>query len=892
MARGTLRVYLGAAPGVGKTFAMLDEGQRRRARGADVVIGVVETHGRARTAERIGELEIVPRRSLDYRGATFEEMDVDAVLARRPEVALIDELAHTNVPGSRHTKRWQDVAELLDAGIDVISTVNIQHLESIHDVVERITGVPQRETIPDQIVRAADQIELVDMTPEALRRRMAHGNIYAAEKVDAALTNYFRAGNLTALRELALLWVADQVDVALDTYRQRHDITEPWEIRERVVVAVTGAPGAEQVIRRAARIAQRSRGELLGLHVRSQQGLRAPGLRDPAPDLLGAHRRLLEEVGGTYHETAGGDVAAAMVDFARVENATQIVLGSSRQSRWHELTHGSIVNRVIRLASRIDVHVISHEADAEPAPAAVLARPPRRPATVAPRRRALAWGLTLAGLPAMTAALTRVRDDLGLQTVIVLYLLFVVVSAAIGGTAPALTAAVAGFLLVNWFFAPPLHRLTIAEGENVLALVTYLLTAAIVSGLVALATRRTSEAARARAEARTLSTLASGMVDADPLPVLMAHLRRSFGLSGAALLRRADGDYGADRGGDTGEAGEASGAGEVGEAGEVGGADNDRGTTGTGEAGHGIGADGAGWVVEAADGDSVPTPAAASDTHAVRRDLVLAVTGRRLTAEDRDVLNAFAANLAVALERRHLHAQAAAAAATAQADELRQALLQAVSHDLRTPLAGIKASVNSLRQPDVSWGPDETGEFLATIEGETDRLTNLVDNLLDMSRIQADAVAPALRPTLLDEVVPAALADLGERARAVVVSIDESVPPVEADPALLERVVANLVDNALAHGDGPDPVRLEAGAAAGRVLLRVVDRGRGIPSGDRERVFRPFQRSDDAAPRRGAGVGLGLAVARGFTRAMGGELTIEDTPGGGTTMVVDLEARP
>src|ERR687897_899864 len=282
--RGTLRIYLGAAPGVGKTFAMLNEGRRRAARGTDVVVGYVETHGRAHTAEQIGDLEVVARRVHTYRGAALEEMDVDAVLARRPEVALVDELAHTNVPGSRHAKRWEDVDELLEAGIHVISTLNIQHLESINDVVERITGIKQRETVPDQVVRAADQIELVDMTPEALRRRMAHGNIYVSEKIDAALTNYFRPGNLAALRELALLWVADRVDDALEEYRERHGITRPWETRERVVVAVTGAPSAEQLIRRAARIAQRSRGELMGVHVRADDGLAG------ADDRIGVRR--------------------------------------------------------------------------------------------------------------------------------------------------------------------------------------------------------------------------------------------------------------------------------------------------------------------------------------------------------------------------------------------------------------------------------------------------------------------------------------------------------------------------------------------------------------------------------------------------------------------------
>ena len=477
MARGTLRVYLGAAPGVGKTFAMLNEGRRRDDRGTDVVVAYVETHGRPRTAEQVGDLEVIPRRTQEYRGTSFEEMDVDAVLHRRPEVALVDELAHTNAPGSKHAKRWQDVDEILEAGIDVISTVNIQHLESINDVVERITGVAQRETIPDDVVRAAAQVELVDMTPEALRRRLAHGNVYAPEKIDAALTNYFREGNLAVLRELALLWVADQVDVALEDYRNRHGITQPWETRERVVVALTGAPGTEDLIRRASRIAQRAHGELLGVHARSEEGLVGSGT-----ELLAAHRQLLEEVGGEYHEIAGSDIATALLDFARAENATQLILGSSRQNRWHELTRGSVINRVIRMSGPIDVHVISHE----PSPVeAALPRPSRRRATVAPRRRLIAWLLTVIGLPVLTLVLAQLRDELGLQTVILLYLLFVIIDAAIGGLAPAIVAAVAGSLLVNWYFTPPIHTLTISDGENVLALGVYLLTAVIVSGLVA-----------------------------------------------------------------------------------------------------------------------------------------------------------------------------------------------------------------------------------------------------------------------------------------------------------------------------------------------------------------------------------------------------------------------
>jgi two-component system, OmpR family, sensor histidine kinase KdpD len=323
---GELRIYLGAAPGVGKTYAMLNEGRRRQARGTDVVAAFVETYGRENTAAELGDIEVIPRLRREYKGAVFEEMNLDAVLERRPEVALVDELAHTNLPGSRNEKRWQDVEELLEAGITVITTLNIEHLESLNDVVERITGIRQPDTIPDAVVRRAHQVELVDMTPEALRRRLAHGNVYPPEKIDAALANYFRPGNLTALRELALLWVADHVDVALEQYRDRHGITEPWEARERIVVAVSGAPGTGLLIRRAARIARRAHADLLGVHVRREDE------SDEVSPALEEHRRLLEEMGGQFHEVAGGDVAAALVGFSRAENATQLLLGASRQS--------------------------------------------------------------------------------------------------------------------------------------------------------------------------------------------------------------------------------------------------------------------------------------------------------------------------------------------------------------------------------------------------------------------------------------------------------------------------------------------------------------------------------------------------------------------------------
>jgi two-component system, OmpR family, sensor histidine kinase KdpD len=831
MARGHLRLYLGAAPGVGKTFAMLNEGRRRHDRGTDVVVGFVETHGRSRTAEQLGDLETVPRRRIDYRGSTFEEMDVRAVIARHPDVVLVDELAHSNIPGAGNEKRWQDVEQVLDAGIDVISTLNIQHLESVNDVVERITGVKQRETIPDDVVRHADQIELVDMTPEALRRRMAHGNVYKSDRIDAALANYFRPGNLAALRELALLWLADRVDEGLESYRERHSITEPWETRERVLVAITGAPGTEALIRRAARMAQRSHGELLGVHVRNDEGLVGGG----RPQAVERHRQLLADLGGEYHEVVASDIAAALAELARVENCTQLVLGASRRSRWAELMRGSVINRVIRLSGPIDLHVISQSEDAASSHRLrVRGRFFRRGSALDPRRRLAGLALAAVGLPLLTFWLSHLRDELTLASVLLLFLLVVVATAAIGGPLLAIATAVVAFLCANYYFIAPLHRWTIEAHENLLALIVFLVVAVVVSGFVDAAARRARDAARARADAETLARLAAHVQHDDPLADLIVFVRSSFGLDGASVLAR---------------------SGET-------------------------------WRVEAAAGPTPPaSPEAAQLTLPLGEDVVLALVGGRLTGADRQVLNAFAAQLTAARDRARLSEAAAQATELTQANELRTALLQAVSHDLRTPLASIKASASSLRQPDIQWSPQDEAEFLATIEEETDRLTALVSNLLDMSRLQAGVLQPTLGPVNLEEVVPAAIASLGERAYGVIVDVAETLDPVRADAALLERVVANLVENAMRWSPVDRPARVTAGRVHDRIDLRIIDHGPGINPADREQVFQPFQRLGD---RGGTGVGLGLAVARGFVRAMDGELIIEDTPEGGTTAVVSL----
>ncbi|NUT38310.1 MAG: sensor histidine kinase KdpD, partial [Hamadaea sp.] len=534
MPRGTLRIYLGAAPGVGKTYKMLEEGHRRAERGTDVVIGLVETHSRPLTAAKIGDLEVVPRKSVEYRGAVFTEMDVDAVLARRPAVALIDEFAHTNVPGGRNEKRWQDIAELLDAGISVVTTLNIQHIESLNDVVESITKIHQKETVPDEIVRQAAQIELVDMTAEALRSRMTHGNVYAPDKVDAALTNYFRIGNLTALRELALLWLADKVDDQLERYRAQHNIGGVWEARERVVVALTGGPEGDTLIRRAGRIADRSKGaELLAVHVARSDGL-ASGA-DPAH--LARQRVLVEGIGGSYHQVIGDDIPKALLDFARGVHATQLVLGASRRGRFAQMFSPGVGVTTTAESGPIDVHLVTHE---ETRRSRRWLRPGISTASgLTWRRRISGFVLALVLLPLLTYALHESQAELSLPSDILLFLLAVVVIGLIGGIWPAVFAAVAGFLLLNYFFTPPLYEWTIAERENLLALLVFVFVAVAVSATVDLAARRTREAARARAEAQTLATVAGGVLRGErPLRALLEQLRETFTLTSVTLLER------------------------------------------------------------------------------------------------------------------------------------------------------------------------------------------------------------------------------------------------------------------------------------------------------------------------------------------------------------------
>lgn len=833
MKRGSLRVLLGAAPGVGKTYEMLMEGRRLLGDGRDVVVGIVETHGRAATAAQAEGLPTLARRRLRHRDVELDELDIDGLLERHPEIALVDELAHTNAPGSRNEKRWQDVEELLAAGIDVITTVNVQHIASLGGVVAQITGIAQRETVPDAVVRAADQIEVVDLAPQSLRNRLAAGAVYPAERIDAALSNYFRLGNLTALRELALLWLADEVDSALNSYREEHGITGTWQARERVVVALTGGPEGDTLLRRGARIAARAAGgELLAVHVTTQEGLRAA-----APGTLAAQRALVESLGGSYHQVIGEDVPRALVDFARSVNATQLVLGASRRSRLGEAFAGpGIGATVIRESGDIDVHIVTHAA-AGGAPHL----PRMNGGALGWRRRILGLVIALTGGPLLSWLLFTTSSDDTITSDVLAYQLLVVVVALIGGIWPALFAAVLSGLTLDFLFIEPRFTVSIDKPLHALSLVLYVVIAILVSWIVDQAARRTRRARRAAAESELLVTVAGSVLRGESaVPALVSRTREAFGLSGARLLA----------------------------------------------------GDGASGEVLATDGEPVRDGRAvvvAVGTDAGGRPrATLELHGGDVGSLERRLLDVITAQLAAALEHGDLTQTARAADALAATDQVRTALLSAVSHDLRRPLAAAIAAVGGLRAAGSSLSTADRDELLATADESLGALASLVTDLLDVSRVQAGVLAVSLAPVDVAAIVSEAIDELGLGPDAIELALDPAVPAVRADPVLLQRVVVNVLANARRYAPSGTRVRIASSWLADTVELRIVDHGPGVEAERQGDIFAPFQRLGDTDNT--TGLGLGLALSKGFTEGMGGTLTPETTPGGGLTMVISLPA--
>ena len=832
MARGNLRIFLGAAPGAGKTYAMLEEGRRLASEGFDVVVGAISTRGRADTAELLQGMETCPEPS--HSQGEDPGLDVQALTARDPAIVLADDYAAV----SAGVGRWEQIDALLEAGVNVISTLDIRNVQSLSDVVRAITGVQEAATVPDAVVRGADQIELVDVSPELLRQRLADGKIYGTrEEADAALAGVFRIGTLAALRELALLWLAERVDAGLSDYRDLKRIRDSWPTREKIVVGAAGQSQDQALVRRAARmLAAAAGGELHVVHVRTSVEGRDP---ESGKDLE-LLRKFTADLGGVFHSIGGQDAGSALLDFALSINATQIVMGSPRRQSSIGFRRGAAAT-VMRNAGATEVHLINYVQGA-----ANRART-RRP-RLGRRREIPAFALAV-GLPFLLQFVLDLLPHDQLSTDMLVHLTGIVGVALLGGLWPAVVAAVVAGLIVNYFSVRPVGSLSVIDPENVLALLIFVVVAVAVSMVVDRSAKLSKEAHIASAEAAVLGELSRRAVaEGNSIPAFLDQVREHFQVLGAGLW-----------------IGHESGPGRT-----------------------------VTWDLQEFSGEPRrPDKVSEADTvEQLDEDRMLTLTGKELSQDERRLLSAFGAHLLAMVQREELSASQRENVRLAEGNTMRTSILRAVSHDLRTPLAGIKLASSSLRDKTITLGTGEQEELLATIESGADRLDRLVSNLLDMSRITADSVAPLIRPVFWADVVGEALrGTISERLRVL---LPDNMPPVDADPGMLERVIANLVENALKYAPGSDVVIAGAvgGAGSARIgdvpasELTVVDHGSGIPADEVLAMFRPFQRADDTTP--GTGIGLGLAVAKGFTEAMGGVLLAEPTPGGGLTMVIRL----
>jgi len=848
--RGRLKVFLGAAPGVGKTYEMLTQARQRKLDGVDVVIGVVETHGRIETDLLTKSLEKIPKKRIPYKGRVLAEMDLDAVLQRKPKLVLVDELAHTNVEGSRHPKRYLDVEELLAAGVDVYSTLNVQHLESLNDVVAKITRVRVSETVPDSILDRADDVELVDLTPEDLLQRLKEGKVYFPEAAERAAQNYFVPGNLTALRELALRRTAQRVDDQMVSYMRAHAIQGPWEASERVLVCVNERPGAGALVRYTRRLADRLHASWAAIHV-DTAGIRRLG--EIERDRVAAALRVAERLGGQSVTVPAASVADGVIDYAHANNFTHIVTSTAQRSFWWELIRGSAAHEIIRRAGDISVHVVPEQLTRAMKGAASRRTPP--PATAGTRvRDPFAYGASVA-MVAAALLVGLLFQRFGITNVALVFLAAVLASAVTYGLWPSLFACLVAMLAYNFFFLPPRYTFTIADPDNVVALFFFTTVAIIASYLSA---RVRAQAISARERAATTENLylfsrkLAGVFTLDDL-LWAAAFQFAQMLKVRIVILLPEGSSIAVRAGyppeDTLVEADLAAA---------------------------------KWVWEHA------TPAGrGADTLPGAKRLFLPMrTGRGmvgvvgldsdrigplLTPDQRRLFDALSDQVALAIERINLSEDMDRARMAAETERLRSALLTSISHDLRTPLASILGSASTLRNQEQDLDDSGRTELLRTIQEEAERLNRFIANLLDMTRLESGAIQPNADFVDLGDVVGSAI----RRASAVLakhdvrVSIPASLPMLKVDPVLLEQVLFNLLDNAAKYTPPDSTIEVSATRSGELVRLDIADEGDGIPSEDLDRIFDKFYRVQ-AIDRKRAGTGLGLAICRGFVEAMGG----------------------
>lgn len=854
--RGHLRLFFGFAPGVGKTYRMLEEARKQKAAGRDVLVGVVETHQRKDTQAQIGELPVLARRAVDYKGRILDEFDLDAARMRKPEILLVDELAHTNAPGSRHPKRWQDVMELLDAGIDVYTTLNVQHVESLNDVVAQITHIKVQETVPDSVLERADEIEVIDIAPEALLARLEAGKVYLPAQAERAAQNFFQRKNLLALRELALRRTAQHVDRDVLAYRTEHGVEEAWPAGERILVCVGPSPGSDRLVRAAYRLASGLRAPWVAAYVESIE-------RESDRERLEKHLRLVETLGGQVVRLEGAEIAEALLRYARAENVTRILLGKPTHPRLRDRLRGSLLDDVVRGSGNIDVQVIGNvEPTPSPEPRVDRAHEPLD-------LRGYGWATLLVSLTTLVSlglrALASVPD------LEVLYIAAVLFAAVRLGRGPSVLAAALGVAAYDFFFVPPYFTFAVHD-------VRYLLTFGLMFGVGLLVSdltnriRRQERGAIVR-EQRTaalyaLSRELGGASDRDTTASIIARHAAEL-VQGTAHVLLVEGEALVERG--CHPEGAALEPKELGVARWA--------LTHHAAAGLGTG------TLPGARTLSTPLRIGENTVGVLS---IAPTSGAPLDQERRAALEPFARQAAFAIERILLAAEAERAALRAKTEELRSSLLSTVSHDLRTPLAVITGAATTLR--DEALEAHTERELLTSIVSEAERLERLVASLLDMTRLEGGAVSLHREWVPLEELAVSALSRLADRLhdRPVTVVMPSDLPLSWVDPVLFEQLFTNLLENALKYTPEKTPIEIEGHTADRAMVIEVRDRGPGLPPGSEERIFEKFVRGVGESQDARSGVGLGLAICRAIVVAHGGRIAALPREGGGAVFRVEL----
>ena len=859
MQRGKLKIFLGYAAGVGKTFAMLEAAHQRKAQGVDVVIGYAETHQRAETEALVATLEIVPRKQVDYRSVTLTELDVDAVLERHPQLALVDEFAHTNAPGSRHAKRYQDVEEILDAGIDVYTTLNVQHLESLNDIVAQVTGVIMHETIPDRVIDKASEIEVIDLPPDELLVRLQEGKVYIPEQASRAIEKFFRKGNLTALREMSLRRVAERVDNQMRSYMQTRAISGPWAAAERLLVCISPSPLAEKLVRTTRRLADELNAEWFAVYVE----MASKPENDPINrERIGRTLQLAEELGAKSSTLAGRSIPEAVLDYARKHNVTKIVVGKPLKPRWQELVKGSIVDQLIYASGDIDIYVISAQAE--------LSKP-IVPVEWQPHRPLGRYLLSLALVAASTLLGVTVRGDLEPVNLVMLYLASTVISAVYLGRGPSLLVTVTGVLAFDYFLVPPYFTFAVSDTQYLITFLVLFVVSLVISSLTARVREQAKAAIQREKQTSALYNLSRGLASATDLHMVIKtviqQIEQAFGRQVAIFLPdhkqvrvfAASQNYIPD-------------ANEMAVA---------------------------AWTFEhdePAGRGTATLPAASIRCQPLNTAKgivgVLGIHPRNasslLTPEQRQTLTAFTSQVAIAIERASLTEQARQAELLQAAEKLQTALLNSISHDLRTPLVSITGVLTSLEEQADLLNEEHRHSLIVTAREEAERLNRLVGNLLSMTRIESGAIKLHREPEDFQDLIGTALEQLGKRIGSHPVSVEVPVdfPLVPMDFSLMVQVMVNVLENAVKYSPESSPIEVSAQLVDGKARLQIADRGAGIPFDDLERVFDKFYRV--RRPESVSGTGLGLAISRGLVEAHHGIIRALCRDGGGTILSVDL----